>query len=124
MPSKSEAEWTHIEGGGRVFQESMSQALRGGPQLGSVEKVIAGIPRFAVECLKCTKIHPFSDVLRGCPNCGSADYCFGGAPTDLSIICGRCGKDVIGSVKCGCGCVNPLNGTTLRQPKAKGWFSW
>ncbi len=113
-------EWTHIEGGGRVFEVSMSQVLQGGSQLSSVQKIIDNIPNLAVECLKCAKINRFTDILRGCPNCSSTDYSVGGVPTNLSIICARCGKAVIQAVKCQCSCVNPLNGSTLRQPKASG----
>jgi hypothetical protein len=60
-------EWTHIEGGGRVFEVSLSQALSGGAQLDSVTKIIDNIPKYAVECLKCAKINPFSNTLKGCP---------------------------------------------------------
>ncbi len=119
MAENKKTEWTQF-GGQHMFAESMRQAMSNGAQLDSTIKLIQNIPTFAVKCLKCEKYHLFSNLLKGCKNCSSTDYRIGGMPTQISIVCGRCGTELLGSVKCDCGCVNPLNVDTMNQPKKAG----
>src|ERR1035438_2906281 len=114
-----EIKWTQF-GGEHMFAETMRQAMSKGAQLDSTIKLIQNIPTFAVKCLKCEKYHLFSNLLKGCKNCSSTDYAIGGMPTQISIVCGRCGTELLASVKCDCGCINPLNVDTMNQPKTGG----
>jgi hypothetical protein len=118
MPDE-ETKWTQF-GGPHMFAEEMRQAMSSGAQLGSTIKLIQNIPTFAVKCLKCGKYHLFSDLLKGCGNCSSTSYAIGGTPTQIAIICGSCGTELLASVKCDCGCVNPLDVDTMNQPKTGG----
>lgn len=117
--SGNKTEWTHILGGDRRYDVQMEYAIRGSSSDG-VRKLIEKIPTYAVECLKCGKLHPLSDHLRNCPNCSSGDYIFGGDPSQVVIGCGRCRDALLQSIRCECGCVNQLNGSTLRQPRVAG----
>ena len=83
-------------------------------------KFIEKIPTLALQCLKCGRIHPFADRLKGCPVCSRTSYAYRGTPSHLNVVCTQCGAGVLESVQCECGCVNPLNGSTLRQPKTAG----
>ena len=116
-----EVKWTQF-GGEHMFAESMRQAMSAGAQLDSTIKLIQNIPTYAVKCLKCEKYHLFSTLLKACKNCSSTQYAIGGMPTQISIVCGRCGTELLASVKCECGCVNPLNVDTMNQPKTGGCF--
>ena len=118
MPDQK-VEWTQF-GGEHMFAESMRQAMSGSAQLDSTIKLIQNIPTYAVKCLKCGKYHLFSTLLRGCKNCSGTDYAIAGMPTQISIVCGRCGTELLPSVKCDCGCINPLNVDTMNQPKTGG----
>ena len=119
MPDQK-TEWTQF-GGEHMFADSMRQALSSGARLDDATiKLIQKIPTYAVKCLKCNKYHLFSNLLKGCKNCSSTDYAIGGVPTQISIVCGRCGAELLASVKCDCGCVNPLNVDTMNQPKTAG----
>ena len=79
--------------------------------------LVAKIPTYAVRCLKCSKLHLFSELLKGCPNCSSTSYGIGGAPSKIHIICGRCNKELLKTISCQCGCENELTAQTLLQPK-------
>src|SRR5690349_16222007 len=119
MPDQK-TEWTQF-GGEHMFAHSMGQALSsGGRTDDETIKLIQKIPTYAVKCLKCGKYHLFSNLLKGCKNCSSTDYAIGGMPTQISIVCGGCGTELLPSVKCDCGCVNPLNVDTMNQPKTGG----
>ncbi|MEK6301441.1 MAG: CFI-box-CTERM domain-containing protein [Acidobacteriota bacterium] len=114
-------EWTHIYGGSHLYDVQMKYAIQGVSD-SDARKLVEKIPTYAVECLKCGKLHRFSNLLKGCPNCSSTDYLFGGSPSQVVIGCGRCGHGIFQSITCECCCVNLLNGSTLRQPKKGGCF--
>lgn len=111
---KSE-EWTRWD---KVkYEVDMGYALKGS-RLPDIRKLIEGIPTYGVGCLKCGKLHRFSELLKNCPNCSSTDYNFEGSLSQVIISCGRCGQEILQSVKCECSCVNLLNGSTLLKPKS------
>jgi hypothetical protein len=89
-------------------------------QASALREFVERIPKAAVKCLQCGKIHPFSSFIPACPNCRSAKYRLVGVPEDLNIACGQCGRELVTSVKCDCGCKNPLRMGTLMMPAAKG----
>src|ERR1043165_3207513 len=120
--NQTKVEWTHISGGGEMYNFDMQHAISGQSLLDSTRKLIANIPNLAVQCLKCGKIHPFANRLKACPNCSATNYMFGGSPAQVLIGCGRCGQEMLRSIKCDCGCINVSNGGTLRQPKTAVCF--
>jgi len=85
-------------------------------------KFIDKIPTLAVQCLKCGRIHPFAEVLRGCPRCSRTEYRYQGNPSKLGIVCGYCNAEILPFVKCDCGSSSRINGQTLRKPKTSGCF--
>jgi hypothetical protein len=85
-------------------------------------ELMAKIPTYAVQCLKCHQLHLFSELLSGCPNCSGTKYGFGGQPAQFTIVCRTCKAEVLETVKCTCGCVNPLTEATMRWQKSGGCF--
>lgn len=114
-------EWVPLADGSAdaVFVFDVKQAVTD-PYNEVARKFIEKIPTLAVQCLKCGRIHPFAHRLKGCPACSRTSYAYRGTPSRLNVVCTQCGAGVLESVQCECGCVNPINGSTLRQPKAKG----
>ena len=118
---KKAIEWVPLADGNAdaVFVFDVKQAVTD-PSNEIARKFIGKIPTLAVQCLKCGRLHPFAHRLKGCPVCSRTSYAYRGTPSRLNIVCTQCGAGVLESVQCECGCVNPLSGSTLRQPKAKG----
>jgi hypothetical protein len=114
-------EWVPLADGNAdaLFVFDVQQAVSD-PYNEVARKFIEKIPTLAVQCLKCGRMHPFAARLKGCPVCSRTSYAYRGTPSRLNVVCTQCGAGVLESVQCECGSVNPLNGTTLRKPKAKG----
>jgi hypothetical protein len=85
-------------------------------------ELMVKIPTYAAQCLKCHQLHLFSELLIGCPNCSGTRYGFGGQPAQFTVICRTCKQEVLQTVKCPCGCVNPLTEATMRRQKSGGCF--
>jgi hypothetical protein len=110
MSSEKKPEWIQFS----TFALKMQYAMQGSQ---GTRELVAKIPTYAVRCLKCTKLHLFSELLKGCPNCSNTSYAVGGIPSKINIICSRCGKEILKTVNCQCGCENDLTAQTLLQPK-------
>ncbi|MEK6287711.1 MAG: CFI-box-CTERM domain-containing protein [Acidobacteriota bacterium] len=112
-------EWKPIGVGPATYNLRINRAIEGLSDSSTSEdrKFVENLPNLAVECMKCGKIHRFADYLKGCPNCSSTSIGLGGSPSRVSVECGRCDQTILESITCECGCVNPLNSTTLREPK-------
>jgi hypothetical protein len=121
--TKEKVEWVPVADGNAdaMFVFDVRHAISD-PFHDMSRKFIEKIPTLAVQCMKCGKVHPFADILSGCPRCSRTDYAYGGGPSQLTIVCTYCGAGILQSVKCACGGGNPINGRTLRRPKTGGCF--
>lgn len=113
MEKENQTNWVQILGDGeRYYQTVMQQTIGGRP---SSDELIKDIPTYAVGCLRCGKMNPLAERLRNCSNCSSAEFTFGGNPSQVAIDCRRCGQEIMRSIECDCGCVNTLNQVTLHK---------
>ena len=79
--SEKKVEWVPVDTNDPLFVYK----LRRGPE----GKPVENIPTFAVQCMKCAKMHPFADILKGCENCSSTNYAYGGSPSQLTAVFAR-----------------------------------
>jgi hypothetical protein len=124
MESKSkQVEWVPVADGNAdaIFVFDVRNAISD-PYNELSMKFIAKIPTFAVQCLKCGRIHSLGELLRGCPRCSRTEYRVAGSPSNLCIVCDYCKAEILRSVSCTCGSISSMNGHTLRKPKTGGCF--
>ena len=121
--SEKKIEWVPAANGNTdaLFTFHVKEAIKD-PYHDISRKFIEEIPTLGVQCMKCGKTHPLDGILKGCPNCSRTSYAYSGSPSKLNIVCLQCSAGVLSSVKCDCGCVNAINGQTLRKPKTGGCF--
>jgi hypothetical protein len=121
--SEKKIEWVPYANGNAdaMFVFDVQQAVTD-PYNEIARKFIAMIPKLGVQCMKCGRVHAFSNLLKGCPVCSRTSYAYRGSPSQLNVVCTECSVGVLQSVKCECGSVNPINGITLRKPKTGGCF--
>jgi hypothetical protein len=117
--AEKKIEWKPIGVGPATYNRRIERAIEGLSYTSTSEdkKFMETLPNLGVECMKCGKVHRFADILKGCPNCSSTAIGLDGSPSRVVVKCGRCNQTLLESVTCECGCVNPLNSTTLREPK-------
>jgi hypothetical protein len=119
--SDKPTQWVPLCGGGHAFKAMMDIVLvSGGTNFDPGVECIAGIPTYAVQCLKCQKIHAFSTLIASCKNCNNRAYIFAGVPQAVEIACGKCGETLLETVTCDCGCKNALTALTMKEPQKSG----